>query len=925
MPASQPSDAATTTETLQRLVADCLDLLEAEGPPAVEAFLELHPEHAEQVRSRLSRLQEAGLLASREDARPFPERLGPFRLIERLGGGGMGVVYLAEQEPLGRRVALKLVRPDMLYFESARERFRREVEVVARLKHPGIVPVYTVGEEQGIPFYSMEYVEGRSLDDLLRTLRGRDPSQLTGRDVLEAVGDAGEPVALESGRPLAEASWVDVCFHLMLQLVRALEHAHGRGVLHRDLKPSNVMLTPGARVLLLDFGLASTRGTSRLTRTGSQVGSLPYMAPEQLLGRQLDERTDLYAIGVTLYELLGLRLPYFARDPEETRRRILDGVPRPLQEENRSVPWDAETVCLTAMERDAARRYPSARALADDLRAVLRRMPIAARRLGPWLRTKRFVQRNPAWSTGAVLGALIVVGSIAFGLRQLVTSRALRGLYLANEGLVGELRAASGAKDVALRETTEALKRASAAEGRALEELEASEAILAFLNEDLLNSASPKHLGREVTVREALDSASAKIEGRFPGRPLIEAAVRTTLGGTYFDLGRPVEAERELRRARALVVAAVAEDRSVAFKNLAGLADLAFQQGRTEEARQLYAEALEGRRAVLGPEHPETLVTLANLGGMLAVSGYAPEGEPLLAVALQAMPRVLGEHDLRTLSAMSNHASALQNLGRIDEALALARRTVELSREHLGGDNGHTLMALHNLGSILASAGSFEEALPICRKALEGKVRTLGWAHPETITMADSLAACQLERGQLADARHTLEDAFARTAEAGIELGHEWLGLLHARWGELANREGRLEEAADAFALAYEGLSRHLGSEHPRTLTILGNLALALLKGGLYEEAERRYATWIENDRNGGDGSFSRRLERVDCLRELGRFEEAERELARLAETLAAGDPWARRVLERLGVLYAAWGRPEELERWRDELGPARR
>ncbi len=914
-----------TSKEIQRLVAECLTRLENAGPAAVEELLRLHPEHAGQVRSRLQRLLEAGLLEAPASAEPhFPERLGPFRLIERLGGGGMGVVYLAEQEPLGRRVALKLVRPDLLYFEGARERFRREIEVVARLKHPSIVPVYTVGEEEGIPFYAMEHVEGRSLEELLRSLRGRDPSALTGRDLLEAVGGEGDAAALESGRTLAAASWVDACFHVMLQLAKALEHAHGQGVLHRDLKPSNIMLTPGARVLLLDFGLASTRGSSRLTRTDAQVGSLAYMAPEQLLGQPPDERTDLYATGVTLYELLSLRLPYLARDPEETRRRILAGSPRPPREENPALAWDAETVCLTALERDAARRYPSARALADDLRAVLRRMPIAARRPGPWLRARRFAQRNPASSTGVALGALIVVGSIAFGLRQRATNRALEVADLAKDGLVKRLRAANDAKDAALNEAGEALKLASAAEERALEELEASEAILAFFNEDVLRSASPKHFGREIGVREALDAASAKIEGRFPDRPLIEAAVRTNLGDTYLDLGRLSEAGRELRLARELIVAAGAKDRPIAFKNLAGLADLDFLLGWPEEALRLYQEALEGRRATLGRDDPQTLVTLSNLGGMLAMTGRAAEGEPLLADAEQGLLRTLGERDLRTLSAMANHATALQHMGRVEEALALAQRTVDLSRRHLGEDNSHTQTALHNLGTILGSAGRYGEALPLLHDAVEGIARILGWGHPKTVVPVDSLAAAYLELGRPEDARKVLESAFERTE--GIGETPERLGHLHARWGLLMQKQGRLEEAEEAFAQAYDELSRHLGPEHPNTVQVLGNLAFTLAQRGLYAEAEPLYARMIEDDREGGYRLFSRRLERADCLRELARYEEAELELTRLIEETAPDDAWARQaLLERFRVLYAAWGRPGEIAARESELGSQRR
>ena len=405
--------------TIPELVAACLDRHETGGMIAVDELLEEHPHHAREVRKRLGTLLEAGLLAPPEDGEPVPDRLGPFRLLKRIGGGGMGIVYLAEQEPLGRRVAIKLIRPDYLYFDRARERFRREIEVVSMLKHPGIVPVYSGGEAEGIPYYAMEYVEGRSLDGVIRSLRGRDPAGLTRRDLLAAATDetaSSEPHRLGGG---ADAPWGDACVDVALQLASALEHAHGRSVLHRDVKPSNIMLLPDGRVLLLDFGLASTRTTSRLTRTDAQIGSLPYMSPEQLRGRDVDERSDIYALGVTLYELLCLGPPYFSADPEETRRLVLHGAPRPLRRVNRSLSWDVETVCQVAMELEPARRYANAGAFARDLRAVLDRRPITARRSSPILRAKRLVQRRPTASVAVSLGVVLVVfGALAWARDQ---------------------------------------------------------------------------------------------------------------------------------------------------------------------------------------------------------------------------------------------------------------------------------------------------------------------------------------------------------------------------------------------------------------------------------------------------------------------------------------------------------------------------
>ena len=258
-----------------------------------------------------------------------PTRLGPFRLLRELGAGGMGIVYLAEEEGLGRTVALKLIRPEHLFFPGSRERFQREIEAVARLQHPNIVPIFSVGEEQGLPFFAMEYVEGRSLSEILSGLRGRNPGELSGADLRAALGDDEGQRESTSGttRQLFDGNWADACIQLVMQVADALAHAHARGVLHRDIKPSNILLTPDGRARLLDFGLARTEGSQQLTQTTTQIGSLPYLPPEQLdeSTRIPSERQDIYSLGVTLYELLALDSPFLGSDagghaPEDPRR-----------------------------------------------------------------------------------------------------------------------------------------------------------------------------------------------------------------------------------------------------------------------------------------------------------------------------------------------------------------------------------------------------------------------------------------------------------------------------------------------------------------------------------------------------------------------------------------------------------------------------
>ena len=367
-----------------------------------------------------------------QDAPPgkAPVRIGPYRIVRELGRGGMGVVYEAQDTRLPRTVALKVLGPQYSASAQLRMRFQREAAVASRLDHPGICTVYEAGEDGDTLFIAMRHLEGQSLAGLISRSRqhktGRVPSILklpAGATPPPGTPPQGVPAAGESHSSTADLrADVDRVAYFVEKVARALHFAHERGLVHRDIKPHNIMVTPDGEPVLLDFGLAREEGGEGhgLTQTGSLMGTPAYMSPEQLVGQRikLDRRTDVYSLGVTIYECLTLRLPFEAPTTDSLYQKILATDPVDPRKLNRAVPYDLKIVLETAMEKDRNRRYQTALHFAEDLRRFREHESIEARPAGPWLRARRWVHRHPAMSSAAGAAALTAGAALAFVLGQ---------------------------------------------------------------------------------------------------------------------------------------------------------------------------------------------------------------------------------------------------------------------------------------------------------------------------------------------------------------------------------------------------------------------------------------------------------------------------------------------------------------------------
>ena len=382
---------------------------------------------------------------------PSPiQHLGDFELVREIGRGGMGIVYEARQVSLNRKVALKALGPGLGLTARAVDRFRHEAEAAARLHHTHIVPVYATGAQDGVHYYAMELIEGPSLDQVLRHLRGpaepASPSPLAQTAAYDPNAGVAEEAGLSASSLSSGGAYFDTVAGMLAGVADALDHAHQQGVIHRDIKPGNLLLSPDGRLSLNDFGLARMLEQPGMTMTGEFVGTPAYMSPEQIAaGRTpVDHRTDIYSLGATLYELLTLQPPFPGQQRDQVLAQILHKEPKAPRKVNAKVPLDLETICLKCLEKDPDRRYQSAKVLADDLRRYVNRFAISARRAGPLARLKKWAKRNPAVAAAGllVLVALATAGFFAWQAHRAEQQRQAEQRKRDDEALAERRRAA---------------------------------------------------------------------------------------------------------------------------------------------------------------------------------------------------------------------------------------------------------------------------------------------------------------------------------------------------------------------------------------------------------------------------------------------------------------------------------------------------
>jgi tetratricopeptide (TPR) repeat protein len=905
--------------------ADVERLLERKLKKHGDAHASLAAVAGPEVRRALDTIQDADVEQSLASLAPVPEHAsdlptvdlrpaaGRYRVLRPHARGGLGEVFVAEDTELHRNVALKEIQPHHAGNPHSRQRFVLEAEVTGGLEHPGVVAVYGLGTyADGRPFYAMRLIQGESLKEALtRFHQAPDFQGAAFRQLLRR--------------------FVDVC--------NALAYAHSRGVLHRDLKPANVMLGPFGETLVVDWGLAKVVGRERAqgngtteetlqpaslpeheeTAAGSALGTPAFMSPEQAAGRwdELGPASDVYSLGATLYAILTGRAPFEGSDKGAVLRRVQRGAFPPPPQVQPAAPAALDAVCRKAMSVQAADRYPTPLALAQDVERWLAdeavsacRDPLPAR-LGRWARKHRTLV-----TTGAAV-ALVALVALAAGLA--VVGGLNRQLDNANADLT-----VSNSNLVAARAEAEAKKT------EAETERNIAVAVSEFLQKDLLGQAdigNQPFLGGQVarnpnvTVAQLLDRAARVVQGKFQDQPATEAAIRRTIGDAYRGLGKYELARPHLERSLAVAEQKLGADHPDTLTTKCNLATLYQFQGQYARAETLYVEALRQQQKRLGADHSDTLTTKHNLAWLYQCQGQYARAETLLVDVLRQREQQLGADNPGTLLTKHNLGVLYQVQGQYARAETLLLEAPRQLEKMVGADHPYSLLFKLSLASLYEGRGQHARAEPVYLDVLRQSEKTLGADHPNTLLTKHNLAALYKSQGQYARAETLLLEVL-RQREQALGADHPDTLTAKCNLASLYHDQGQYAQAETLYVEALRQQQKRLGADHPHTLTSKNNLALLYQAQGQYAQAETLFVEVLgqKEKKLGADHPHTLTSKHNLALlyRDLGQYTKAEplflEVLRQTEKQLGADHPHTLATKHNLALLYRDLGQYTKAE-----------
>jgi serine/threonine protein kinase/tetratricopeptide (TPR) repeat protein len=805
-------------------------------------------------------------LVKRPPTPPADEDFGPYRIISLLGEGGMGIVYLARREDFDSMVAIKLLRDGWLS-PDRRQRFAREQQTLARLEHPLIARIHDADTlDDGTPWFAMDYVEGKPITDYCRHA----------------------------------ACSIDERLRLFRSVCEAVRYAHGQTIIHRDLKPSNILVKADGTVKLLDFGIAKqlqdTEQPVEQTVTTLRPMTLPYASPEQIRGARLGTQTDVYSLGVILYELLTGQLPFdFSnRSRAEAEQIIVEREPGPPSAIARRVSgrqsvgktaWDElDVLCLTAMHKDVRRRYPSAEALMRDIDHYLKGEPLEARPDSLRYRLGKFVRRNRRALSATAAACVIFIALVTFFVVRLARAR-----------------------NAALAEAT----RTQRIERFMLNMFDGGE-----------TTAGPSGSLRVVTLLDR-GIQNARTLNTEPG---VQAELYQTLGHIYQKLGKADQAEPLLRTALEERKSVEGPDSHDVADSLVGLGLLRLDQGQLPEAERLVREGLAMDRRHLAPSDPAMAKDMSALGRVLEERGAYDEAVKTLNETIQLQS---AKHEVTAELSESTNALAIAHyyLGHLPVADSLYKRSLAMDRELYGTVHPRIADDLYGLGGVQHDLGHDAEAEQNYRQALAIKQSWYGADHPDTALIMAAVGQSLVYQARYDEAAPVLQEALAMQerifgkVHPQVAMGLNQLGVLQLRRGQFAEAEKDFTRMADINRAVYD-------DHHYLVGVALLNLGQAYLEEKKYARAEQEYrealARFIEKLPAGHANTAIAQNQLGHTLLLERQYKEAESHLLAAYEVLLKqpGQQASRiqNARKDLIAVYEALHRPEQVRKFQAEL-----
>jgi len=728
--------------------------------------------------------------------------IADYRILEKIGEGGMGSIYLAEQKkPIRRRVALKVIKLGM-DTEEVIARFETERQSLAMMNHVNIARVFAAGTtEDGRPYFAMEHVPGVRITDYC------DRNVLGTRERLE----------------------------LFIMVCKGVHHAHQKGVIHRDLKPSNVLVMIQDELpvpKIIDFGVAKALSShltdnTAYTHQGRLIGTPAFMSPEQaeMTGLNVDITTDIYSLGVLLYELLVGELPL---EPGQLLEDGIEGMQRLIREKTPSRPstrvsemgekaatiamhrrnlpavlrhqlrGDLDWITMKALEKDQTRRYQSASEFADDVRRHLSNEPVSAGPPTATYRLGKFIKRN---KVGVTAASLVVLALIA--------------------GLAG---------------TTVGFVRAKQAEDKARQEAAATARVTDFLVGLFEVSDPGESRGNTITAREILDEGARNISVELAGQPLLKARLMDIMGGVYQSLGLYGQAKPLYEGALTFRLELLGEEHELVAASLNNLGSLLQNMGDYASARPLNEQAIEIWERTLGPNDPTVTIGLQNLASGLKDIGDYKTARSLYERSLAIREDAFGPNSLDVSQTLNGLANLFSLTGDYDGARPLYERAISIKEQHLGRDHPDLAMNLGNLANVLLYTGDHAGAEQMYRRTLSIQELTLGSDHPGVAATMNNLAESLAETGDYEKARPLFERAL-KIWEEKLGQSHPYVAHVNHNLAKVATALGEYERAEQLFLRAQQIWETALGSDHPNIAENLKHHAVLLRRTGHVKRA----------------------------------------------------------------------------------------